>query len=84
LAATHQFGNAAAIKMYINGVETAGTWFGNGSYTHIMSNKALWIGADDYSEGSSPDELVPEVIDDVRIYNYARNQAQILEDMNNS
>ena len=83
LAATHQFGNAAAIKMYINGVETAGTWFGNGSYTPIMSNKALWIGADDYSGGSSPDELVPGVVDDVRIYNYVRNQTQILEDMNN-
>ena len=56
-------------KLYKNGVEIAS----DASYVSLKTGAALNIGkrSEEYFNGS---------IDDVRIYNYARTQAQILED----
>jgi len=63
-------------KIYINGVDK--TWTGGDNTALPTSSGGLNIG----SRGPySPSNYFNGLIDDVRIYNYARTQKQILEDM---
>ena len=64
------------IKVYINGLEAGSTTLsGLTSYIITVSSATVRIGATatEYFDGQ---------IDDVRIYNYARTAAQIMEDFN--
>ncbi len=64
------------IKMYVNGIESGSVFSstGGGPVHAVSSGEAAYIGG---RFSSSCDGI----IDDVRIYNYARSSRQILEDM---
>jgi hypothetical protein len=70
--------------MYIDGIEQASDSTDNGAIVYEDDDDAHWhthIGSHTY--GPTPTIELPfnGLIDDVRIYNYARTQKQILEDM---
>jgi hypothetical protein len=80
VAATYDGSSTTAgIKLYLNGVRVDDTDynFGNsGSYQSMVNgNGTVYVGrySTPYADGA---------IDDIRLYNYARTQAQIIEDMN--
>ncbi|QQS44626.1 hypothetical protein IPM65_03440 [Candidatus Roizmanbacteria bacterium] len=77
IAMTFTFGTGSSIKLYKNGQLLIGSWSsGDGSGTPAETNQDLWIGADgtpSYFNG---------VIDQVKIYDYTRTQAQIAWDYN--
>ncbi len=83
LTATFTFGTGSSIKLYYNGILQSGTWSsGTGSEDPTVTNKALWIGADNYAGGGAVDEAVNGFIDDVKVYRYARSADQIKADYN--
>lgn len=78
LAVTYTFGSSTSIKMYLDGRLIPGVWSqGTGNEAPDNDNNGIYIGYLNYTG-----EQYDGVIDDVKIYNYARNQRQILEDMN--
>jgi len=69
--------DGAIMRLYIDGIEIANKAF-SGSIRYD-SNPVL-IGADDNDGDDIPDEVWNGLIDDVRMYNYARTPAQIWND----
>jgi hypothetical protein len=67
-------GSNTLVKIYVDGIliktqEVVGTWTHSSSYIR-------------FADYHTPTAVWDGIIDDVRIYNYARTQKQILEDMN--
>ncbi len=75
--------NATKATLYINGVEASSTTSFD-SLTGYGDGVGISIGAFNSNNfaGVSPSGFFDGMIDDVRIYNYARTQKQIIEDMN--
>jgi hypothetical protein len=83
ISATYTFATASSMKLYYNGSLKSGSYAaGTGTVAPYVTNKSIWIGADNYATCGGICEALPGNIDDVRIYNYARTPAQIVEDMN--
>jgi hypothetical protein len=78
---SYVFGQGSTVKIYKNGIEQSGSWVsGDGNDSPWVSNSNLTIGASHQQDGEIAENF-NGLIDDVRIYNYARTQKQILEDM---
>ena len=67
---------SADVEMYVNGILLSHSYDQDGGTAQSDSAKTLYIGNDTYSS-----RTFDGLIDDVRIYNYARTQKQILQDM---
>lgn len=77
-AVVYTFGNAASMKVYIDGVLVSGSWVtGKGSNTPVVNDNQLWIG------NSKGNERFAGSLDDVRIYRQALTQQQVSAIMNN-
>ncbi len=69
---------ASNVKFYVNGIQYTGDTLTNGDATRADdSANAIVIG--ERTDGAEP---YNGIMDDVRIYNYARTPKQIIEDMN--
>ena len=80
IAATYTFGTSSVSiyhngKLYNNDVNTTGD-------APTVQNEAIWIGADDYLGGTTPDELVNGNVDEVKVFNYVLTDEQIRDDYN--
>jgi hypothetical protein len=75
IAATHDQGTGA-INLYVDGVVDA-----TGSTTYNASSGVNRLGGG-YSNGTGTGDLFTGSIDDVKIYNYVRTQAQVAYDYN--
>ena len=77
LTLEYTFGQGSSIKAFLNGNPVSGSWVsGTGNEAPIANDNAGFVFGT-----SSWDEALKGKMDDVRIYNYARTQQQILEDM---
>jgi len=70
-----------AVKLYVNAVEQATSTTGTVPSSISDNASNLYIGAKENSSGSI-DTKFNGVIDDIRIYNYARSASQVLIDYN--
>ena len=67
-----------AVKIYINGIEASYGWQADGVGSKLSdADNSIHIGNNQYDSGT-----FDGLIDDVKIYNYARTNDQIIEDMN--
>jgi len=80
IAASHTYGSRSTAKLYRDGVEIVGTWTnGDGDDAPFTHNYAS-VGERGYGTGNS--DHFDGVIDEVKIYDYIRTQAQIAWEYN--
>jgi hypothetical protein len=80
IAATHTYGHADSVKLYINGVRVTGQWTswpgGNGNQVPPVVAQPVTIGYNPWAE--YPDWMSGD-IDEVRIYKRALSASEVLE-----
>lgn len=72
--------SGTSTSLYINGSKVSTASVTNATVN--FDNSSVFIGADDNDNNDIADGLFSGLIDNVRIYNYALSDQQVVEDMN--